>query len=240
MNRFRKQQKAVKPLFPLLLGGQGWTRGERSRLPVSTTARRVIPAVKSSHAFTLLEVLVTAVILGILLVLVIVGGAKVVELNEISQTRATVHQAMGANTEYTAQTGQVINHDGTTPIDWTVARGYTVPGTTGSGVINDTDPANQSIERFVWAIDQVPEAEMILRTINEDFRTDRDGDNFLELRDAWDNNLLYGAYLIAADGSPYSRLQPRGSINDPRPFVASAGPDGVFGTTDDIFSFDLD
>ena len=174
-------------------------------------------------AFTLIELLVVVSIIALFLGLLLVGSEQLLTQGKGQQARVVLQSLAGANQEYQAQTGVVINHIGDKPIDWGSQSGQ--PGE------ND-----DSIEKFVWAMDQLDATQKMLQAISNELRVDKDndgsGDGFVEIRDPWGTMFKYRQQT---GGNVQTNLK-----RHPRPFFVSAGPDKKFGNDDDLYSFNLD
>ncbi len=195
------------------------------------TGRPATPttAVVRARAFTVIELLVAMGIVIILagLLVVAIGGSR--GGTRSATTRLTFQTLLAIADEYIVATGgNVINHDGTQPLDWSVSRAFNNPDMSGSGSPDDT------VERFVAAALMMPEtAELIWNLAkNGDILVDTDGlneagDGFLEVRDGWGAMIEYRSVSDPDDDWP----------DHPSPFFSSSGDDEKFGTHRDLHSF---
>ncbi|MCC7408025.1 MAG: prepilin-type N-terminal cleavage/methylation domain-containing protein [Phycisphaeraceae bacterium] len=103
-----------------------------------------------------------------------------------------------------------------------------------------------SIERWVWAMLQVPQTRQMIQTLSTEELKDTDSDGFLEVVDAWGRPLAYAAYVLHGPagndiiemdqflrqaGGPFRDAQEAVTATAKwRPFFASAGPDGYWGS----------
>ena len=143
--------------------------------------------------------------------------------------------------------------------DWSDSRyERNVPGATGETDLDADDDQEfiaRSIERFVWATHRVPSAQEMYGRVNETVFTDLTGEipdpvggdalytenpnGFLELRDGWDNKIVYAAF-VAHDDDHGTHDATDDYLDDDflpphdRPFFVSAGPDGDFGNYEDL------
>lgn len=192
------------------------------------TPQTAVTRRRPAHAFTLIEMLVVIAIITVLVSIVVVAASRMMIQADTSATRITLQQVMSAATEYTAQTNQVIKFSGT------------------------SNPPEQSIETFVAAVIQVPEARNMILSIDGKLLIDGsippappvspDGDPDIII-DPWEQPLQYRSWQRAnADAiqGDSADLPERGSAFEPRPYVASSGPDEKFQTDDDLYSFELD
>lgn len=178
------------------------------------------------QGFTLIEILFVILIISIMLGVLVVAGKKMAVQSQINRTRIILQKVLDAQTEYTAQTNHFVCPTGTN-----------CDGTTYG---NDLDP-EQSILDFVYEIRQVPQAAAILRSIDKESLIDNpplDGEGYPDIIvDRWDTFLQYRLWqpfdMPAFKGQSGS-LPPRGSATEPRPYVASAGPDRLWGDYEEL------
>jgi prepilin-type N-terminal cleavage/methylation domain-containing protein len=215
----------------------GVPRGARPARPGDSRGRRW----RQQQGFTLVEVLIaTSLILIMLSLVIMVMGARR-RAPEV-RTRVTLSALKAMADEYQVATNLDIADGASSGI------GMAPPGGYPAGLtINDpvrvaafkqanpgqplpTVPANQasSIELFVWAGMQNPEVEMMLAALGPAIFVDRNENGLMEVVDGWGNPVAYST----SGGGPLP--------SHPRPFFASAGADGQWGTGDDMYSFDLE
>ena len=212
--------------------------------------------------FTLTELMVVISIIVILMAAVALTSLKMFSYGAEQHTRIILAAAKSIADEYEIHTGGPINHHSgpTSPFDW----GSTAPDRSRN---DDNDPTkvcndpklqghkdvigassgikkfqHASSERFVWAAYQLPATRAMLLTLGEEVLTDENRNCFLELRDGWGKKIVYVAYQ---DDSPADISTETINVDNflpeyPRPFFASAGPDGEWDTDDDLYSFDID
>ena len=190
-----------------------------------------------SGGYTLLEILVVVSIIALLIGFVIAVSTHTV--SRTAQTRLAFQALLTIADEYEAQTkGQIVNHDGMRPIDWSQPRRFTNHRMKGTGKPNDPS------ERFVVGVMQIPQTkDLILNLLSSGVLVDQDKkddegnwipDGFFELKDGWGTMILYRASNVSYD-APDPRLP-----HHPRRFFSSAGEDMQFGTADDMYSFDIE
>lgn len=199
--------------------------------------RRVLAPrrVRRRLGFTLIEILVAISIIALLAGLVTVGALKAGDAAQRNRAQSLMRALIGAQDEFKAQSGLGINlnHDGNSPINWpagTFSENVgNASGTAGSGGLS-------SSERFVVGCFLFDESEEALRAAAQGsgILVDGDGDNFLELRDPWDNQLIY-----RLDNDPNNANYDNRFPTYRDPFFISAGKDGDFGTDDDITTLEL-
>lgn len=196
-------------------------------------------------AMTLIELLVVIAIVAALIALGVITWRSAKRANEEATMRINLKQIMAAHAEYRAQAGQPVIYNS-----------------------NGSKGKNVSISFFISQIVQIPEAKAILLTVNKS-RWSEIGKNSSSVRffdfdgnpagnvpagvpglleDPWGEPLQYRSHQLqnVAAYSGAGNLPARGTAATPgvpahpQPFVASAGPDGVFNTEDDIFSFETE
>jgi len=101
-----------------------------------------------------------------------------------------------------------------------------------------------TIERFVWAIFQLPETRQMLENLGSKFLADTDGDDFIEIIDPWGEPLFYAAYVDHEEQSEVEvimddflverktwadKQNPADHRSQWRPVFASAGEDRLWG-----------
>ncbi len=196
------------------------------------------------HGFSLIELLLVLTLIVLLMGLVAAALAKLRDDSNVRETQMLLKRALNASTEYQARTQTIINHEDNSPVNWNsanlrqndpAAESFGNPGSMGSP--NDSDD-HVYIERFVWAAQQVPSAELTIRTLADNLH-DTDGDGFLEIIDGWENSIDYRTQTTSSDELPLY----------PRPFFASAGADAKFGDSqphpdeeaeDNMYSYNVD
>lgn len=187
------------------------------------------------RGFTLIEVLVVISIIALLLTIGVFALGGLSESATRRQTLAIFEQAMTVNTEYQAQVGKPINHQGDIgAIMWDTdpnrARNnpshaqYESTGSMGNDKADEAPEDFLYIERFTWAALNHPEVATVVQTLGNQLQdTEEDGpDGFLEIVDGWGKPLDYRERADEEDFHPPY----------PRPFFASAGPDGEWGDPD--------
>jgi len=136
--------------------------------------------------------------------------------------RGVMQQLRGVATEYEAQVGQQVVVD-----------------------VND-ETNNPSIEQFLEQVRQVEACERMLDGVPDQMIPDNQGARFLMIEDPWENTIIYRNYQRNGDtGEKRSDdvidVFKNEEVPVPeKPFFASRGPDGVWGTDDDIYSFEVD
>ena len=206
-----------------------------------------------TFGFTLIEILIVISIIGVLISLLLAFTTQ--SVTRVAKTRLTIQTLLTIADEYEAGTrGQLINHAGSFPFDWSANRSNTnhrSPWKGGKGKPND------SSERFVAAVMQVPQTrDLILNLLKGDILVDHedtnndgtpDGDGFFELRDDWGNMLVYMSSNDQVPANGGDALLP---VHTKRFFASAgedtqglfgdhAGPDGAVGTSDDTVKNDL-
>jgi prepilin-type N-terminal cleavage/methylation domain-containing protein len=187
------------------------------------------PPAGQRPGFTLIELLVVIVIIGLLVGLV-VGASAWWSSSRRSLTRVTLGQLKGVATEYEAQVGANVRYD-----------------------ITSNDPSMTHFLDQVWQIEVThPMIDSIPDKLRKHFDGKHPGDGSPKpemVFDPWENPIVYRYYRDEAghrpqdESSSHAMESPLETENLPerrRPFFASAGPDGEFGTDDDIYSFEVD
>lgn len=162
---------------------------------------------RKSNGFTITELLVAISIIAVLLGIGATAGVKMYGSYHSEQVKAMMNGLLGANEEYKAVRGQ------------------------GPAPDNDSGSSSQS---FVTAMNQVGTAEkMMVAAMNSST-----GDAFEKtfrnnkIYDRWDTEIQY---RTDNDGTgTQSGVDNDKLPKSPFPFFVSAGPDGEFGTDDDI------
>jgi prepilin-type N-terminal cleavage/methylation domain-containing protein len=190
------------------------------------------------RGFSLAEILVVVAVIGILVGLLVPALQQMQSQAKVKKARTTVQSARAAADAYRAATDTRINsHEADSdPFDWSTIEGGAMAG----------DFKKRSIERLIWAATQVDAGEKAIEAagVGDAGLTDRDGNGFDELRDPWGTRLIYASYAEQGGASSEDDFLPEhGTSKNWRPFVASAGPDGLwggpgpdeaFGTNDDV------
>lgn len=175
-----------------------------------------------------------------LLIGLVAGGALLAQgAATRNRTQSMMRALLGAQEEFKSQSGLGIdlNHDGDGAMAWASGGPFAqnAPGATGTGGAAGLS----SSERFVVACFLFEPSAEALRAAAQGRGTlvDNDGDGFLELRDPWENEVLYrngNDQTGSFDGINNNLLPVHRS-----PFFVSAGKDGDFGTDDDITTLEL-
>ncbi len=196
------------------------------------------PRPRRQAGFTLIEILVVISIIALLVGLVAGGALLAQGAATQNRTQSMMRALLGAQEEFKSQSGFGIdlNHINNQPIDWgsgTFAQN--APGATGAA----SAAGLSSSERFVVACFLFDESAEALRAAAQGrgALVDSDGDGFLELRDPWENEVLYrnGNDQTGSFDGINNNLLPLNRS----PFFVSAGKDGDFGTDDDITTLEL-
>lgn len=188
--------------------------------------------------FTLIEILVVISIIALLIGLVTGGALLAQGAATVNRTQSLMRSLLGAQEEFKSQSGLGIdlNHNNNSPVNWGAGPfAQNAPGFTGSAGAGGLS----SSERFVVGCFLFDESAEALRAAAQGRGTlvDNDGDGFLELRDPWDNEILYrnGNDQTGSFDGINNNLLPLNRS----PFFISAGKDGDFGTDDDITTLEL-
>jgi len=197
----------------------------------------------SPHAgMTLIEILVVIVIIVVLLGIGVMGMTAVQRSQQMATARRVMKTMEAALTEYGAQVNGLVHYDG--------------EGDPPDGI---SDPEDKSISFLIGRVVTIPEARTLLLMVEQAHWLDTSVGDFPKygsiqarevdagvprvIRDPWDRPYQYRSYH---DGGPLTNLSQdgevdaHGSANHPQPFFASAGPDKIFGTNDDLFSYNLE
>ena len=195
------------------------------------------------RGFSLIEIMVVVAILALLLAIGVAVKGAVTRTAKRAATTSRITTLQAAEEEYKAKTSTVVNHLASVdyPFDWGDPVAKNVGGASGEASLGGNeidDVKEQSIQRFIWVVYQVPDAASVLSR-ERDALTDRDsppdGDGFLEVRDAWDSKIVYAAFVDHEDAAEEDDFLPeRGKLGVPKPFFASAGPDGLWGHVADV------
>ncbi|MDX1683083.1 MAG: hypothetical protein R3336_08185 [Phycisphaeraceae bacterium] len=170
------------------------------------------------------ELLITIAVLMVLVGIATVSGVNIKRAVEARTTRTLTQAGENVAGEYYAVFGENINsHPGSSePIDW------------GEGTIPNLDDGikESSIERLVWAATQIPDIDKQLASLRDGLG-DVDGNGHEDVVDAWGTKLIYLPYAgqrsDSGDDDQDDFLPLHGSPGSPQPFVASAGPDMLWG-----------
>ena len=188
--------------------------------------------------FSLIELLVVIAIIVIVIAGMVTVGAHVRTKAQIQTTETTIGLLVSALTLYEDSEGGY--PDVTYPGDLYPPGDVTI-GTHGDFIWDDAEDltateqgdridALASIEGLYYWLDQVPDCREILANLPETATANDDGDavfvdgrtkSLIEVNDAWGGPIWY---------------EPGVSGSGNFPVLTSAGPDGVFGTADDIIS----
>jgi len=180
---------------------------------MNTQHRQLAHPATARPGFSLIEILVAVSIIVILVGIAGFAWSSMVEQGKVSSTKALLQQLQSIEAEYRIQAGSSHNHQVT-------------PASAPSYV--DTP-----MERFVYVAMQIPEARDMMKTISGSHAIDQDDDGITDqVVDDFGNPVTY---RLNADASDPDNLPVY-----PRPFFASAGNDGEFGTDDDLFSYESD
>lgn len=227
------------------------------------------------HAgFTLVELMAAISIISILMIAGTIASMKMFSNTADHKTRITLAAAKSIADEYTILTGNTVNHltiaataTFPNPNDWSTTKTYNqrirtlinpdIPGSTALYYTISGNPKSstkltddsETGERFLWVVMQVPAINRMLVALGPDTFVDREENGHMELRDGWGNKMHYAAYVSHSDSDTADDILPEhGNPTNPKPFFASAGPDGQWGdasptpdqqSQDNIYSYDL-
>ena len=197
----------------------------------------------TARAFTMIELMV---VVAVILILLTIGGFVATTsagAGEEMATRSILSRGKAIADEYEVRAEQVVPHLASF---WSGNRDYNTPGTAGSGPLGLSGEANfqvQSIERFIWATLQINSIrEQYYAAMSETELIDSDGNGFLELRDGWDNKIVYAQAVVHDDDGDGNINDSEGAADEDDflpahnvPLFASAGPDGKFGSHKQLF-----
>lgn len=197
-------------------------------------------SMRRQAGFSLMEIIVVVVILAAMVAIAVPAMNKVLAAGDVGRTRAMLNSLTGAADEYELQTGAMVNH-----MD---------PGLTVGG---DND---NTIGYFIRQSGQIEACLNLMKAAagQGNFDAPRDAADIagediddMAILDAWDNKIRYAARVSHEDGFTDDDYLPP----HPRPFFASAGPDGRWGTVtidndghvvpdedaaDNVYSFEAD
>jgi prepilin-type N-terminal cleavage/methylation domain-containing protein len=187
------------------------------------------------RAFTLLEMMAAIGIILVLLAIGVIGFRSVSAKGDRDLTMTTMRNLKSMEAEYEAVKGA----SGLSQI----ALPVTVP-TTDDGAVHESrpgnwrDPAATLTQRVTGALVQIPKNKTAFANLSS--KSQMKDKVPPVAQDAWRNPIIYvprsGLLGVRSEGKP-DRNVPVTSP-DGRPFWASAGPDGFFGTGDDnLYSF---
>ena len=183
---------------------------------------------RSVRGFTVVELLVTISIITLLLGIGTTVALKMAQEARKEQMRSMMESLLGANVEFKAVRKQSnINHDGSYPVNWAA---------------NADSPGLSSSERYVIACRQIKAAEEImLAALNSSSSTsfkrlykDDDNDGYDSIFDWWGTEVEYRSKNGGAGGGTVTGVLNSDLPISNSPFFASAGPDQVWGTDDDV------
>lgn len=214
-------------------------------MPVFTSSTPAQSNKGHNLGFGLIELLVVISIIALFIGVSFAALAYVRGQAEQETAYALLTQALGAETEYKAQTRRTMveTQGQLSGVLTSNTAQANAPGVTGTPNLSQMD--GQSSEVFVWQALSLPAAATMLRAAaGEDGLDDTDGDGFLELLDPWGNEIEFRTGNPGFLGTD-TRFPRHGA-----PFLASPGPDGVFGSytpnnepdeeaQDNVLSFEL-
>lgn len=211
------------------------------------------------RGFTVIELIVVIAIIAAIAGLLLGGMTVLKGSAQESQTQALLAGLMGLEGQYQVQfkSGTGIGHLTDINYNWTTPKIKNAQNATGTGTLADgtgsyVNPdtngnytytngdenddymkrANLYIERFLWAVNQMPVIREKLPTFGAAFGDD-DDDGFIDLVDPWGNPIAYANSVKHPTPNPLT-----GNNNFPAddflpayngPFFASAGKDGMWG-----------
>lgn len=219
---------------------------------------------KRKSGLTLVEIIIVVAIIAILASMVVTVATRIDNKAKEQLTKSTmtiIDSALGQFADYGYQYKGI---DYTTldfPVDFN-----DFPVNDIEGVLTDAldrvvvvtgqhDPNYSGIETMYFLLSQVPDSRKTLEQIDNALKTNLGYDNqpmnititgkiypLFRILDGWGNTLRYDYYIDENDyyalygGNWSDFLADRVSMKRTFPMTISAGPDGVFGTADDIKS----
>jgi prepilin-type N-terminal cleavage/methylation domain-containing protein len=209
---------------------------------------------RRASGFTLLEILIVVVIIGVLASLVLIGVTYAIKTSKISNTQAMIGTIQGALDNYHTRWRDY------PPSSLAEYRGIRVPNDTNNGV--ESLVASLSSKQKGGILYQPPSQEMyqnsdedeLPRNPTESYLTEAGAYPLLEYMDFFGKSLLYmhhkdyarpgagtTAYKLELGGEEKQFKPAKGAGSSwamPDKFqLYSAGPDGEPGTEDDVRSF---
>jgi len=205
-----------------------------------------VSAARRAAGFTLLEIMVVIALIGLLLGLVAVAVGRQTEAGRIAECRARIEQ-------FALLLESSKDRNGDYPPDRLAVLG-----------VRDGNPINEGIEAAVVALRAAsyggkrPEERWLANGDDDNSKSLKSVDGspaLLELADPWDNPISYIVSRDYADSFTY-RMQSDAGTEDVTVHAAtnpttgapwqfdsfqlrSAGPDGVFGTDDDLANYEI-
>lgn len=239
-------------------------------LPSRALQGRIPTPAPHAAAFTLIEMLVTVGIIVVLMSIGLVVGSRMQANARLTEARTLLLKVQTVADEYHDATadrrgrGVRINHSAQTahgmnvsaPIDWSpqllkIIQPRPTDQEKGRLDTDDDDDAAtkyRAVERFVWAVWQLPRArDLLTASVSAKHLRDTDGNGFPEIIDPWDKPLFYAAFVDHDDNITFDDFLPQRKgwkLDEPsgydyraapddvarwRPFFVSAGPSGRFG-----------
>ncbi len=211
---------------------------------------------RCNAAFTLIEMLVVVAVIAVLVTIVISVATRLDTQGKISRTQGTLtllNTALSEFHDYGFCYENPFDVDFKFPLDCAGFSAGDIETTLehGCDAVNVTitagshDPNNSDCEAMYFFLEQVPGCSRILAQIDRSFLTNLDrngnpmtvsvdgGPNYplYRITDAWHHTLRYDYYDYESSSTVTQQM-----LNTMKtfPVITSAGPDGIFGTGDDI------